>query len=136
MLSRETCEALRDKHPEQFPPRVLRMRSVLAWHCLLVRDRPEEPDRETWVAREHQTDCAVHWGAHIVWCPALSDVLEMALRAADLSDDNATFGLEFVAGPRVWLFQAGLYSKHPSTRGDTPEEAIAAWLLARKESRK
>ena len=143
MLSEKTCRALAEKYPE------VRDHSFVEGDCywasttgsmsrrIAVENAGEW--RETWLGEP------VGKNARQLWCPRLSDLLQIAdiipveryrpetVLACTL-DENGDRRWMFNHGPSGEVIVEDGVSWRKAGLGDTPEEAVAAWLLEKADS--
>ena len=120
MLSRETCEAL------LVLPEVREHRPRLYDRYYGTVSLAEHPRPYTCTKAEmKRRGRSIDYG---IWCPTLSDLLEMA------KDNGVALECVYKEGKPAWNFGWTL-AWDPGVEGiydrETPEAAVAAWLLSR-----
>jgi hypothetical protein len=136
VLSRELCEALAEAYPEMREHRPQEgdwyiLDGVGTGDCEIV-----DPYPYALSARRH--DVLEAQDPKAVWCPRLDQLLELVPGVSRFADQMVlTRGYDDDRNAYRWSFTDDWGHDGPTLRyfADTPEEAIARWLLAVKETK-
>lgn len=89
---------------------------------------------DVWTARRKDADDSeLTWGSQgkFVWCPRLDQLLELAVSLVPDAEHAILHSERSDTGQRSWSYLVRRPDRgNPVSRhGDTPEEAVANWLL-------
>lgn len=130
MLSRELCRQLWDRLP------AFRDHDPVSgdWYFPPDRDTPvpmlwDRDQSRAWVQRDDdQPGVVIHRDTPhaFAWCPRLDQLLALAMGTRP---PDAVWTLEGRAATGVWVCRMVHQGRARSAAGDTPDEAVARWLL-------
>lgn len=124
MLDRETCEALARAYPEIGGHRE---ENISGWDLAYHRKNA------AW-SLSLMAESAAPYPEDALWCPRLEDLLALAhARCGPGEAPDLWYGLRREGDRNVWRFSVSPATDDQfqnGTEADTPQAAVAAWLLA------